>query len=151
MSQTSKLVFLDISIVTAFSFNLYAHVCSVFFFKKCIGSTALPVTLALSIGYGDSAPTNRWSSYAVFIFFDWMSRNCLVWRVSSSIFPAYCSCIWLLPDLPCMEDIMLSSEWVWYIHAAYTTSSWPAAVTLCASLAVLMTCLWADTDLRANS
>ena len=32
----------------------------------------------------------------------------------------------------------LSSEWVWYIHAAYTTSSWPAAVTLCASLAVLM-------------
>ena len=27
----------------------------------------------------------------------------------------------------------LSSEWVWYTHAAYTTSSWPAAVTLCES------------------
>jgi len=33
----------------------------------------------------------------------------------------------------------LSSKWVWYIHAAYTTSSWPAALTLCASLAILMT------------
>ena len=43
------------------------------------------------------------------------SQTCHVWKI------------------PC-----LSSEWVWYIHAAYTTSSWPAAVTLCASLAVLM-------------
>jgi len=47
--------------------------------------------------------------------------------------------VWLLPDLPCRKDIMLSSEWVWYIHAAYTTSSWPVALTLCASLAVLIT------------
>ena len=34
---------------------------------------------------------------------------------------------------------MLSSKWVWYIHAAYTTSSWPVAFTLCASLVVLIT------------
>jgi len=41
------------------------------------------------------------------------SQTCHVWKVSC-----------------------LSSEWVWvwYIHAAYTTSSCPAAVTLCASL-----------------
>jgi len=37
------------------------------------------------------------------------SQTCHVWKVSR-----------------------LSSEWVWalYIHAAYTTSSWPAAVIL---------------------
>jgi len=39
-----------------------------------------------------------------------------------------------------------------YIHAAYATSSWPAAATLCASLSVLMT--WfvsCNTHLRADS
>ena len=47
-----------------------------------------------------------------------------------------------LSDHFCMTDHVwkvscLSSEWVCYIYAAYTTSSWPAAVTFCASLAVL--------------
>ena len=43
------------------------------------------------------------------------SQTCLVWRYH------------------------LSPKLMWYIHAAYTTSSWPAAFTLYASLAVLMT------------
>jgi len=37
------------------------------------------------------------------------------------------------------QTYQVSCSSVWYIHAAYTTSSWPAAVTLCASLAVLIT------------
>ena len=36
-------------------------------------------------------------------------------------------------------EMLCANAWVWYINAAYTSSSWPAAVTLCASLAVLMT------------
>jgi len=79
MSQISKLVFLDISVVSIFIQFVCPCLCSVFSFKGCIGSTALPVTVALSIGYGDSDPMQRWSSYAVFIFFDWMWRKCLVW------------------------------------------------------------------------
>jgi len=34
---------------------------------------------------------------------------------------------------------VLCSEWVWYIHAACTTSIWSDALTLCASLVVLIT------------
>jgi len=67
----------------------------------------------------------------------------IVWSdLYTSISPEYCSYIWLLPDLPCMKVIMFILRvgvHVWYIHAACTKSSWPAAVTLCASLAVLMT------------
>jgi len=61
MSQTSKLVFLDISLVRI----LYAHHVSVQYFSlmckdsftRCIANTVLlPVTVVLSIGYGGSAP-----------------------------------------------------------------------------------------------
>ena len=46
----------------------------------------------------------------------------------------------------------LSSECVWYIHVAYTTSSWPAALTLCASLAVLITeIVSCNTHLKADT
>ena len=74
----------------------------------------------------------------VCVYFLCSSRAEIVWfELHASVSPAYCS-IWLLPDLP-WKVSCLSSEWVWYIHAAYTTSSWPAALTLCASLVVPMT------------
>ena len=63
MSLTSKLVFLDISIVTTF-IQFFAHSVSVQYFSmtyrdsftRCIGNTVLLPMTVLSIGYGDLAP-----------------------------------------------------------------------------------------------
>jgi len=78
----------------------------------------LPV---LSSGYGGLAPMYSWLLQVGMLccLFDWTSRNCLVWPTYIHI-PSIISYVWLLPDL---SYVGLSSEWVWYIHAAYTTCS----------------------------
>ena len=88
------------------------------------------------IGFHGHLPS--WGGQVMlWLYILWSNLDFLVWPAYICI-PAHYSYIWLLPDLPCRKDIMLSSKRVRYIHAAYTTSSWPVALTLCASLAVLI-------------
>jgi len=64
-----------------------------------------------------------------------IKRQETVWSdLHTSISPAYCSTYGYSQTCHVQNVSCLSSEWLWCIHAAYTTSSWPAALTLCASL-----------------
>ena len=67
----------------------------------------------------------------------------IVWSdLHTSESPAYCSYMYTYGYSQTdhvWKVSCLSTKWVWYIHAAYTTASWPAVVTLCTCLVVGMT------------
>jgi len=86
--------------------------------------------------YNSHARLSYWGGQVNFL--GRASRNCLAWSTHIHI-PAYCATYGYSQTCHVQKVSCLSSEWVWYIHAAYTTFSWPAALTLRASLAVLMT------------
>jgi len=65
----------------------------------------LSVTVVLSVGYGGLAPVHIWllGGQVILCPCHWY----IVWSdIHTSVPPAYCNYIWLLPDPQSMEDIM---------------------------------------------
>ena len=75
MSPTSKLVFLDISIVTIFIQFVYPRLFSILTWCRGIlswGNTVLlPVTVVVPIGYGGLAPMHTWRLAMLCLYFLW--------------------------------------------------------------------------------
>ena len=113
MTQTSKLVSLDITIVCIFiQFVLAMSLFSISVWCRGIlspySTVLLPMTVVLSIGCGGSIGHAHMTS--------WGGKVMLgLWSNLEKLFgPQHiCSYIWLFPDRPCTEGII--SKWVWYI------------------------------------
>ena len=70
------------------------------------------------LGYGGFTPMHIWllevARLCRCVLFSWPNLEKLFGLTYIHPYPpTYCSYIRLLPDLPCMEDIMFISEWVW--------------------------------------
>ena len=92
--------------------TLPGHQCCGHFNSICMPMSQFSISVWCKglLGYGGVAPMHIWllevaKLFCVFISFvpTWE----IVWSdLHTSISPAYCSYIWLLPDLPCMEGVM---------------------------------------------
>ena len=132
MFQTSELVSQDVSIVSIFIQFVCPCLCSVFLFD-------LKVFLGMVAWLPCISDFLRWPSYAVSSFSLIKPQEILWSDLHTSIPTAYCSYIWLLPDLPYMEGSMFILRvgvgvGVVYPCSLYHIYSWPPVVTLCASL-----------------
>ena len=120
---------------------------------RSIGSTVLqPMTLVLCTGLGSHVCLTSWGGQVMlcfYFFFDWTLRNCLVWPTYICI-PSIVVAYGYSQTCHVQNVSCLSSEWAWYIQAAYASSSWPGAPTLwqswwCSLRAVIL--IWAQTQL----
>jgi len=127
MFQSSKLVSQDISIVSIFIQFVCPCPCSVFLLdvKVFLGMVAWLPCISDFL---------RWPSYAVSSFSLIKPQEILWSDLHTSIPTAYCSYIWLLLDLPCTMFILWVGVGVVYPCSLYHIYSWPAVVSLCASL-----------------
>ena len=121
-----------VSIVSIFIQFVCPCLCSVFLFD-------LKVFLGMVAWLPCISDFLRWPSYAVSSFSLIKSQEILWSDLHTSIPTAYCSYIWLLPDLPYMEGTMFILRvgvgvGVVYPCSLYHIYSWPPVVTLCASL-----------------
>ena len=123
--------------------TLPGHQCCGHFNSICMPMSLFSISVwCKSILGCDGLPMHIWvlevaKLFHVFIFFVPTLRNCLVWPTYIHPYPQHIVATYGYSQTYHLWKVScLSSEWVWvwYIHAAYTTSSWPAAATLCAIL-----------------